>query len=91
MGASKILPISLPLEMLENVTQIAKKEHRTKSELVREALRRYIEDKEWATLRAYGTRKAKALGIQSDEDIVCLVREARKERRAKAGQRAVNG
>jgi metal-responsive CopG/Arc/MetJ family transcriptional regulator len=34
--------ISLPPEMAAKLEEIRKKEHRTRSELVREALRRYI-------------------------------------------------
>lgn len=41
MTAKKILVALVP-QMLEEVDQIAKVEHRTRSDLVREALRRYI-------------------------------------------------
>ncbi|OYV63523.1 MAG: hypothetical protein B7X03_01250 [Parcubacteria group bacterium 21-58-10] len=34
--------ISLPPEMAAELEEIRKKEHRTRSELIREALRRYI-------------------------------------------------
>jgi len=34
--------ISLPPEMAEELEEIRKKEHRTRSELLREALRRYV-------------------------------------------------
>ncbi len=34
--------ISLPPEMAEELKEVMKKEHRTRSELIREALRRYI-------------------------------------------------
>lgn len=36
--------IALPPAMLEQVDQIAETEHRTRSDLVREALRRYIDN-----------------------------------------------
>ena len=85
MRTSKILPISLPREMLDNVTQLAKKEHRTKSELVREALRRYIEDKEWETIRAYGAARAKARGI-TEADVDRIIHEPRQEKRKKAAR-----
>lgn len=83
MRTSKILPISLPPEMLDNVTQLAKKEHRTKSELVREALRRYIEDTEWEAIRSYGASRAKARGI-TEADIDRIIHEHRQEKRKKA-------
>ncbi len=34
--------ISLPPKMAEEIEEIMKKEHRTRSELVREALRQYV-------------------------------------------------
>ncbi len=82
MRTSKILPISLPPEMLEDVEQLAKKERRTKSELVREALRRYIEDREWEAVRAYGSARARALGI-TEADVDRLIHEHRQEKRKK--------
>lgn len=83
MRTAKILPISLPPDMLDNVTQLAKKEHRTKSELVREALRRYIEDQEWNTIRSYGAARAKARDI-TEADVDRIIHEYRQEKRKKA-------
>ncbi len=83
MRTSKILPISLPPDLLEHVVQLAKQEHRTKSELVREALRRYIEDQEWHALRAYSTARASARGI-TEADVDRLIHDYRQEKRAKA-------
>lgn len=36
--------IAMPPAMLEQVDQIAKVEHRTRSDLIREALRRYLDN-----------------------------------------------
>jgi len=44
--ASKVVNISLPEELLEEVDQLARQEKRTRSELFREAVRRYLEAKE---------------------------------------------
>lgn len=69
---TKIATISLPPAMEEKITEIANKEGMTKSELVREALRRYIEEKELQELVRYGREKAIERGIQEFqiEDIV---------------------
>ncbi|MCG2772792.1 MAG: ribbon-helix-helix protein, CopG family [Desulfobacterales bacterium] len=48
---------------------MAKEENRTKSELVREALRRYIADREWEKLTRYAREKAAETGIKTEEDI----------------------
>jgi len=42
MRTTKILSLSLPPELLREAEALAKRERRTKSELLREALRRYI-------------------------------------------------
>lgn len=69
--------ISLPPEMAEKVQEFMDKEDRTRSELFREALRRYFEEQEWKELTKYGRRKARERGIREDqvEDIVDAGRE----------------
>lgn len=46
MRNTKLLTISIMPEFLEEIEKLAKEERRTKSELVREALRRYLAEKE---------------------------------------------
>jgi len=69
--------ISLPAEMAEKVQEFMEKEERTRSELFREALRRYFEEQEWKELTKYGMMKAREHGIREDqvEDIVDAVRK----------------
>ena len=69
---TKIATISLPPKKDEKINEIANKEGMTKSELIREALRRYIEEKELQELIKYGREKAIERGITEDqiEDIV---------------------
>jgi CopG family transcriptional regulator/antitoxin EndoAI len=69
--------ISLPPEMAEKVEELMKKEKRTRSELFREALRRYFEEQEWKEIVRYGRIKAREKGISEDqvEDIVDANRE----------------
>ena len=43
-------------------------EGRTMSELIREALRLYMDDREWRSLLRYGQRRAREMGI-SPEDV----------------------
>jgi Arc/MetJ-type ribon-helix-helix transcriptional regulator len=47
-----LLSISLPPAMAEELDRVRRSEHRTRSELVREALRKYIRDADMAGLRA---------------------------------------
>ncbi len=46
MGTRKLITISLPPPLLKQAEVVAREEHRTKSELVREALRFYVETRE---------------------------------------------
>lgn len=77
MRTTKILSLSLPPELLKEAEEIAKKEGRTKSELLREALRRYIQEQKWRELQEYGVQKAKRLGIR-ESDVERLITEYRK-------------
>lgn len=58
---------------------IAKKENRTMSELVREALRRYQRELVIRNVRAQMESVADQIGVHTEEDVVRLVREARRE------------
>ena len=44
---TKTITFSLPPEMAEQVQAVMKEEGRTMSELIREALRNYMEEREW--------------------------------------------
>ena len=57
----KPVSVSLPPPLHAAVARRAKRQHQTTSELVREALRRYLEDRTieetlWKDLRAYGAK-----------------------------------
>jgi CopG family transcriptional regulator / antitoxin EndoAI len=66
-------------DFLREVEKVAKEENRTKSELIREALRRYIEDREWEKLTRYARIKSAATGIKTEEDIQGVVDKFRGE------------
>jgi metal-responsive CopG/Arc/MetJ family transcriptional regulator len=71
------ITISLPPDMLSKVEELMRREGRTRSELIREALRRYFEEREWEEILRYGSQKAEEKGIGEDqiEDIVDAYRE----------------
>ena len=54
----KAVTISLPPQMAEEARQVMQEEGRTMSELVREALRLYMEEREW--LRRERRQRAEA-------------------------------
>jgi len=63
---------------IKEAEKIAKEENRTRSELMREALRRYIAEMELRRLQRYGMKKAKELGLK-EEDVQRLIDEYRAE------------
>jgi CopG family transcriptional regulator/antitoxin EndoAI len=79
MRTSKILSLSLPPELAREAARIAKREGRTRSELFREALRRYIQEQRWTDLRRYGAQRARNLGVR-EPDVQRLIEEFRKGR-----------
>ena len=74
---TKTVTLSLPPEMDKKMSALMKKEGRTRSELLREALRRYMEEQEWKETLRYGRMRAKEKGITEDqvEDIVDTYRK----------------
>lgn len=80
---SRTITFSLPPEMAAQVEKIMKEEGRTRSELLREALRRYMLAREWRGLARYGQRIADELGIMPD-DLERLIDESRAEQRQTA-------
>jgi len=73
----KILTLSLPPQLLAKVERLAKQDNRNKSELLREALRRYIEEREWRDVLKYAKKKSIQQRIFTEEDIEQIVDEVR--------------
>ena len=69
---TKTITISIPPEMEAQIEEMMRLEGRTRSELLREALRRYVRDREWRELLRYGQSKAREAGVTEEEieDIV---------------------
>ncbi len=79
MRLTKLISFSIMPDFLQEVERAAKEENRTKSELIREALRRYLEDREWEKLTRYARIKAAETGIKTEEDMQRVVDEYRGE------------
>ena len=77
---SRLLSVSIPDALADETEALAAELGKTKSEIVRDALRRHIQIERYARLRAYGADRAEALGI-GPEDVEALVGELRAERR----------
>ena len=56
---TKTITFSLPPEMAEQVQDVMREEGRTMSELIREALRNYMEEREWLRTIRYERLKGR--------------------------------
>lgn len=65
--------ISLPYPLRKELEKEAKTEHRTKSGLIQEAIRYYLEAKRWKKLQRETAERARQLGIRSEEDVETLI------------------
>jgi CopG family transcriptional regulator / antitoxin EndoAI len=81
MRNARTLSITIPPEMLSRAEALAKKENRTMSELIREALRFYERQRWWEDMNAYGRATAVSTSLMDEGDVVRAVHEYRKEQR----------
>jgi predicted transcriptional regulator len=72
-------PLTIPPALLAEITAAADEEHRSPSDLVRDALERYMEAREWTKIFVYGDLRAKELGL-TEQDVPRLIAESRRER-----------
>jgi metal-responsive CopG/Arc/MetJ family transcriptional regulator len=77
----------VPPGLLAEVQAAADEEHRAPAELVREAIERYLDEREWRKLLAYGQERARALGL-TEADVLRLITAARREHSRKSGKAA---
>ena len=75
---TKTITFSLPPEMADRVDEAMKQQGGSRSEFLRDAVLRYIEECEWRQLLQYGEERAREKGI-NPEDVAELVEEYRAE------------
>jgi len=84
MPQRKPVTISLPPPLESAVQKLAKKQHQSVSELVRAALRLYLDhtEREAALTRAfaYGRKRAKEVGVASEKQVQAIVDQLRHSR-----------
>jgi CopG family transcriptional regulator / antitoxin EndoAI len=77
---SRLLSVSLPDELAEQTDALAQSQGKTRSEVVRDALRRQVQMERFADLQRYGRERAEVLGV-GPEDSEALIDELRSRRR----------
>jgi len=76
---SRLLSVSVPDDLAQETEALAVALGKTKSEVVRDALRRQVRIERLAELQRYGRDRAEALGV-GPEDAEALVDELRSQR-----------
>jgi metal-responsive CopG/Arc/MetJ family transcriptional regulator len=76
---SRLLSVSIPDELAAEAEALARASGKTKSEVVRDALRRHIHHERFAELQRYGRARAEAAGV-GPEEVEDLVDELRAKR-----------
>jgi len=77
MRTARVISLSLPPEMESEVQEVATAEHRTVSELLREAFRQYLTNRDLALIRKEGKKIAKRKKLKED-DVERIVRAGKK-------------
>lgn len=72
--------VQVPSSLFAEVQAAADEDHRTSDDLVREAVERYLKDRRWQRILAYGEQKARSLGL-TDADVPRLIEEYRRQQR----------
>lgn len=67
MPSLKTITVSLPVAMGKEIEKVAKEEHRTVSELIREAFRQYQSQRNLHLLAIEGKKKAKNKKLTSED------------------------
>ncbi len=79
---SQPITITLTPQLLKVANKIAKEEGRGRSELFRDAIRAFLWKRRREAIQVYGAKKAKEMGIKTEEDIDDIVHEVRRSHRA---------
>lgn len=79
----QVVSISLTEELATDLSEFAKEEHRSKSDVARDALQSYIQLRRWRSMQKETIERAQALGIGPD-DVERLVDEVRAEMKAES-------
>lgn len=76
---ARLLSVSIPDELADETEALARALGKTRSELVRDALRRHLQTERLGALQRYGQARAEVLGI-GPEDVEGLVDDLRVKR-----------
>ncbi len=78
MRTTKTWTVSLPPQLEREAERTAQEERRSKSDILREALRFYLEERRWRKLQHKTAARARELSIRTEDDVDQLVHDVRK-------------
>ena len=71
--------IVLPFSLVRQIDETARKELRNRRELIREAVRIYLAEKEdWNKLYAYGQTRAKNMKVKNEDQVNQIIKKYRR-------------
>ena len=73
--------VKIPAALVEELQAAAQEECRTRDDVAREAVERYLRDRQWQRLLSYGEQQARSLGL-SETEVPRLIEEYRRHTRA---------
>lgn len=79
MRTTEALSFTFPPKTVKEISDVAKKEGKTKSQLIRDALEQYLSERRWRQLQKELTARARALGIYTEKDVERIVDEVREK------------
>ena len=77
MRFAKTISVSLPAQLAREADRVARLERRSRSELFREAIRRYIDAREERAFRKKVQLAASSLGVRTEDDVERIIDELR--------------
>jgi metal-responsive CopG/Arc/MetJ family transcriptional regulator len=72
---TSVVSISLPPEILAILEQITRQTSKTRSEVIRDLLVSYSQDKSWEQIFTWGRKTKEKFNIKNEEDIVKLIND----------------
>jgi metal-responsive CopG/Arc/MetJ family transcriptional regulator len=77
MRTTKTWTVSLPPQLEREAERTAREEKRSKSDILREALRFYLEERRWRKLQQKTAVRAQALNIHTEDEVDEIVHDLR--------------
>jgi len=74
-GNRQVVSISLPKKSLLVLEKICRQQEKTRSEIIREFIRKYSQEKQWQEIFSWGEKTASKFNIKSEEDILKLIND----------------